>query len=291
MHRFLLHNGEIRKTTDLLVSAGQTGYLNGWGVFSTLRVYEGALFAFGRHYGRMRRDAELVHVPLQFSSRELETQLLKLIEANNVLNGTLRVAVVRNRGGIFEEPAIQKNADLVAFTANLSDWGNGVQLYYVPNGRHAASPFAGTKVTSWCQNLTWNEEAHERGFDEVILLNEHGRVSECTSANIFAVYGDRVCTPPLSAGCLPGVTRALLLEEIKTPGFSIMEQDLTPADLEAADQIFITSTTRNLLPVIEIEGRALRQSPAAFDQLRSAFDRYQAGSVGMLVAESEPARL
>ena len=291
MHRFLLHNGEIRKTTDLLVSPGQTGYMNGWGVFSTLRVYEGALFAFVRHYARMKRDAQVVHVPFQFSSSELETLLLRLVEANHVIHGTLRVAVVRNGGGIFESPGIQKNADLVAFTADLSDWGSGVKLYYGPDGRHAASPFAGTKVTSWCQNLTWNEEAHERGFDEVILLNEHGHVSECTSANIFAITGNRVCTPPISSGCLPGITRALLLEGIKVPGFLVEEQTLTTANLEAADQVFITSTTRNLLPVLEIEGRVLKQSPAALTNLQSAFKQYQNSYAACHMTEKEPARL
>jgi branched-chain amino acid aminotransferase len=291
MHRFLLHNGEIRRTTDLLVSPGQTGYMNGWGVFSTLRVYEGALFAFDRHYARMKHDAALLRVAFPFSAGELESALLKLVEANQVVHGTLRVAVVRNRGGIFEEPAISSETDLVAFTANLADWGQGVKLAYVPDARHAASPFAGTKVTSWCQNLTWNEEAHERGFDEVILLNEYGRVSECTSANIFAVLGKQVCTPPLSEGCLPGVTRAILLEEIRVPDLLIEERNLTRADLETADQVFITSTTRNLLPVLEIEGHPVRQANAVFHQLHSAFSRYQAASWRSPVAESEPARL
>jgi branched-chain amino acid aminotransferase len=186
MHRFLLHNGEIRDTSDPLISPGQTGYMNGWGVFSTIRVAGGTLFAFPRHYIRMKRDAELLHVPMTIGADELERVLLRLVAANNISDATLRVAIIRNRGGAFEGRGIRTDADLVAFTADLADWGAGVRLYYVENGRHAASPFAGTKVTSWCQNLTWYEEAHERGFDEVILLNERGEVSECTSANIFA---------------------------------------------------------------------------------------------------------
>jgi branched-chain amino acid aminotransferase len=276
MHRRLLHNASIQDTSEPLVSPGQTGYMNGWGVFSTLRVYDGVLFAYLRHYQRMRRDAELMHVPMPLSERDLERALLKLVKANNARNSTLRVAVVRNRGGAFEGEGITRDADMVAFTADLKDWGAGVKLYYVANARHAASPFAGTKVTSWSQNLTWNEEAHDRGFDEVVLLNEHGQVSECTSANIFAIKGEEVWTPPVrSSGCLPGITRAILLEEIRLPGLHLFERDITPQQLESADQVFITSTTRNVLPVLEIEGRRLRQSPGALGRLRSAFDRYQ----------------
>jgi branched-chain amino acid aminotransferase len=292
MHRFLLHNGEIRDTSEPLISPGQTGYMNGWGVFSTIRVAGGALFAFERHYARMRRDAELLHVPMPFGADELERVLLRLVAANNASDATLRIAIVRNRGGAFEGQGIRTDTDLVAFTGDLADWGTGVRLYYIENGRHAASPFAGTKVTSWCQNLTWYEEAHERGFDEVILLNERRQVSECTSANIFAVIGNQVYTPPVTtSGCLPGVTRAILLEEISIPGLSIEERELTTAELETADQVFITSTTRNLLPVLEIERRVLRQSPEVFSRLREAFEAYQIGYSASRVAAKEAVKI
>jgi branched-chain amino acid aminotransferase len=276
MHRHLLYNSSIHETSEPLISPGQTGFMNGWGVFSTLRVYDGVLFAYPRHYKRMRHDAELMRVPMPLSEPELEQALLKLVDANGAPNSTLRVAIVRNRGGVFEGNGIKSDADVVAFTADLKDWGDGVKLYYVANGRHAASPFAGTKITSWSQNLTWNEEAHDRGFDEVVLLNEHGQVSECTSANIFASKDGEVWTPPIrSSGCLPGVTRAILIEDIRVPGLKIFERDITPDELEAADQVFVTSTTRNVLPVLEIEGRRLRQSKDVLAKLGNAFDRYQ----------------
>src|SRR5579863_9898690 len=117
MHPLLLHNSEIRKAGEALLSPGQVGFLNGWGVFSTLRVCDGVLFAFERHYERMQRDAALVRVPFPFAAVELETALLSLVDANRAFNATLRVAVVRNRGGVFEAPEITREADLIAFTA------------------------------------------------------------------------------------------------------------------------------------------------------------------------------
>lgn len=259
------------------MSPGQVGFLNGWGIFSTLRVCQGVLFAYERHYRRMASDARLLRVPFELSADALHDSLLELVSANDAQNATLRVCIVRNTGGLFQSPGLTRATDLVAFTADLNDWGTGVKLTYVPQGRHGASPFAGAKVTSWAQNLTLYEQAHEDGFDEVILLNEEGQVSECTSANIFAIQGDKVVTPPLStSGCLPGVTRALLLEEIRVEALCLEEKEISPSELEASDGVFITSTTRDLLPVLEIEGTAISQAPEKLEHLRREFQKYRA---------------
>lgn len=275
MHRFLLHNGEILEAAaSYVLSPGQVGLMNGWGVFSTIRVHEGVLFAFPRHWARMARDAGVMRVPFPWSCDELESHLLRLVEANQTRNATLRVVAVRNRGGMYEGPNIDRDVDLIAFTADLKSWGGSVRLGVVPNGRHAASAFAGTKVLSWAQNLTYYEEAHLKGFDEVVLLNERDEVSECTSANIFIARGNEVLTPPLSAGCLPGVTRQLILDEIRVPGLAAREQNLTLRDLEAADDVFITSTTRDLLGVSYIEGLSIRTGGAVQAAVQAAFSAY-----------------
>lgn len=274
MHRFLLHNDEIREAGDRIVSPGQVGLLNGWGVFSTIRVYDGVMFAWARHWARMQRDAIRMRVPFPEAPAWLEERLRRLIDANRAFNATLRVVVVRNRGGMWEGPAATRAFDAIAFTADVNQWGETARLGLVPHGRHAASEFAGTKYLSWSENLTWYERAHEQGLDEVILLNERGEVSECTSANVFAVQGTNAWTPPLSSGCLPGVTRALLLEEVRATGIKTGEMTLFPADLEAADEVFIASTTRELMPVVSIEGLKLRGQRRVMDALQTAFTSY-----------------
>ncbi len=274
MHRYLLHNDDIREAGDRIVSPGQVGLLNGWGVFSTLRIYDGVLFAWDRHWARMKRDAARLRVPFPEDAAWLEQRLNRLIDANQAWNSTLRVVVVRNRGGMWEGPAATREFDVVAFTAEINEWGDGVRLGVVPHARHAASEFAGTKYLSWSENLARYERAHEQGLDEVVLLNERGEVSECTSANVFVAQGAQVWTPPLDSGCLPGVTRALLLEEIRVPGLTVSEKTLMPADLESAGEVFITSTTRELLPVISIQGLQVRRSRQVCDRLQSAFSAY-----------------
>ena len=257
-----------------MLSPGQIGLLSGWGVFSTLHVADGVLFAFERHWARITRDAAAFHVPLPDDPERLRRRLLDLVDANHAYNATLRLVIVRNGGGVWAGPSTGPAIDVIALTTDSKNWGEGAKLAYLEQGRHAACPFAGTKILSWAMNLTWSESAHARGFDEVILLNERGEVAECTSANIFAAKGDQVWTPPLSSGCLPGITREVVLEETGSSGIRIVERPLTPAELESSDEVFITSTTRNLLPVLEIEGRTMGRSGGARQALQDAFLEY-----------------
>jgi len=280
LHPHILHNDTITNANDSLLAPSQVGLLSGWGVFSTLRVQDGVLFAWERHWARITRDAAAFHVPLPADPERVRRKLLELVEANMAHNSTLRLVIVRNGGGMWANPAPERPSDVIALTPDSKDWGDGVKLAYQANARHAASPFAGTKILSWSMNLTWLEQAQCRGFDEVILLNERGEVAECTSANIFVAKGNQVWTPPLNSGCLPGITREVLLGEIHTPGVQIAEKALVPQDLETADEVFITSTTRDLLPVLQIEDRKLEvrgQTRLALQQGFSDFlDRYVA---------------
>ncbi len=273
MHRLILHNDQIHESSAKVLSVGQVGLLAGWGVFSTIRVCRGVLFAFERHWERMRRDATALRVPFPADPEYLRSRLLRLIEANQAAEATLRVVVVRNRGGAWEGPE-ERDFDLIAMTADLTDWGESVRLAVQPQARHAACPLAGVKILSWALNLAWLEQAQARGFDEVLLLNERGELSECTSANIFLAQGDRVWTPPLDSGCLPGVTREILLREIRVPGIEVGEKALRLEDLEQADEVFITSTTRDLLPVSEIEGLKIQRRGSARALLAQAYRRY-----------------
>jgi branched-chain amino acid aminotransferase len=279
MHRFLLHNESLRETTEPCLLPGQVGFLNGWGVFSTLRVAEGVLFEWDRHWARMVRDAHRMRVPLPESPETLLDGLHRLIDANDAHDGTLRVAIVRNHGGLFEAPGQTRKFDVVAFTTGLRNWGDAVRLAIKPDARQGANEFRGAKITAWANNLSWYEEAHERGFDEVVLLDEHGRVSECTSANLFAVFGNDVVTPALDTGCLPGITREVLLDSILVPGVTIREGHLLPADLERADAVFMTSSTRDVLPVTEVEGLRIRSESDVPARLLAAFRAHIAGYI------------
>lgn len=276
IHPHILHNDSIQDAATLCLAPGQVGLLSGWGVFSTLKVTSGVPFAFERHWARLERDAAALHVPLPADGARVHGKLLELIEANRARQSTLRLAVVRNTGGLWQGPSGGRASDLLALTADTKDWGQGVKLCYQAEARHAGCAFAGTKSLSWAANLTWLETAQSRGFDEVLLLNERGEIAECTSANVFAAWGHEVRTPPLEAGCLPGITREILLHEIHVPGIQVVEKTLRPADLASADEVFITSTTRDLLPVLRLEEREIPSSGEVWRRLQERFSEYVA---------------
>jgi branched-chain amino acid aminotransferase len=165
------------------------------------------------------------------------------------------------------------DVDLILCTAGLPAYSGEARLGVAEHGRHAASPLAGVKTIAWLNNVWHLAEAQKAGWTEVILLNERGEVAECTSANIFCVKDGTVSTPPLSSGCLEGVTRSVLLEIAPRAGVTLSEKTLTMEDLYAADEVFITSTNRSLLGVSEISGHRCStvMGPVA-QKLERAFD-------------------
>ena len=275
IHRYVFHNDRIVPMEKVHLSPGQAGLLSGWGLFTTLRIFEGEAFAFERHWRRLEKDAARTRVPLPFDAAKVRVHLRELLQANQVREGTARIYVVYNKVGFWQSDEPLPQVDLLLYTAGLPSYREPARLTLREHGRHAASPLAGVKVTSWLNNV-WNlAEAQQRGFDEVVLLNERGEASECTAANIFCVRGGKVQTPPLSSGCLEGVTRGILLEIGTEAGVPIAEQTLRPQDLFAADEVFISSTNRSLLGVGEIEGHKIPSAPGPITQrLERAFADY-----------------
>lgn len=276
IHRFVLHNDAIVPSDEAVLRPGQVGLFSGWGVFSTLRIYQGIPFAFERHWERLTRDAALLHVEMPPSRDELRSRLIELVVRNDCPEAKMRVNVMRSQGGLFEGPGSGRPSDVVAFTADLSADPGSVVLALQPHGRDSKSEFAGTKTLSWAHNLTLFENAQRAGFADALLLNERGEVSECTSANVFAVTDGVTLTPPLASGSLPGVTRAVMLVELGEP---VEERVLYPDDLYAADEVFITSSTRELMPVTRIGDQSLKKTDwpvmhCLRSRLREYIDKY-----------------
>ncbi|HEV1995082.1 MAG TPA: aminotransferase class IV, partial [Candidatus Acidoferrum sp.] len=176
--------------------------------------------------------------------------------------------------------------DLIIYSAGLPEHRETVRLALREHGRHAASPMAGVKSISWLNNVWAVAEAVKEGFDEVVMLNERGEVAECTSANIFAVKNEKILTPPLNSGCLEGVTRGILMEIAPEAGVSVLEQALRPEDLYAADEVFISSTNRNLISVGEIAGHKIPHPGPVCNRLNDLFDAYVTDYVSRRLASA-----
>jgi branched-chain amino acid aminotransferase len=280
MHQFVFHNGHVFPLNEVRLSPGQAGLLNGWGVFSTLRIYRGHPFEFDHHFDRLSRDAERISLKLPYSRQQVHDAVLELVRANRLEDGCMRVYFVNNQAAIWSSDEKFPQTDWIMYTVDLPMRVGVVKLSLQKNGRHAAHPLAGTKVTSWLQNVWVVDQAHHRGFEDAILLNEFGNVTECTAANIYIVKDGKVITPPLSSGCLAGVSRLLLEELGPKAGVPIFERDFTADDLYAADEVFISSTTRQIQPVGQIEDKKYAQAPGPLTQkLAKVFDDYVKQSV------------
>ncbi|MGD0126974.1 MAG: aminotransferase class IV [Terriglobia bacterium] len=255
MDTLIFHNGSIIPLSKARLSPGQMGLLMGWGVFTTLRVYEGKPFAFDRHWARMSHDAERLSMSLGYEQEAVCQSVSKLAEANGRPEGTARVSFVKNRGGLWADAGDSPETDLLIFTRQLVEWPAVHRLKLQQHALYSATRLAGAKMLSWVQNAGLLEKAHAEGFDDVLLLNESGHLAECTSANIFLVRDSRVLTPPLASGCLPGVTRDVLREVVPQAGFELSEQNLTLDDLASASEVFISSTTREVAAVGSIDAQ------------------------------------
>jgi branched-chain amino acid aminotransferase len=275
IHRNVFHNDQLLPIEKLRLSPGQAGIICGWGLFTTLRIVRGEAFAFERHWRRLEKDAGIIHLPMPYAGPRVRVHLQEVIRSNGVTDGCARVYLVYNQVGFWRSDEPMPPVDLLIYTAPVPAYREPVRLTLREQGRHAASPLAGVKTISWLTNVWSVAEAQKEGFDEVILLNERGEVAECTAANVYLVKGDKILTPPLSSGCLEGVTRGILFEIASEAGFSVKEQILRPDDLYSADEVFITSTNRNVIGVGEISGHGFAGAPGpATKRIDEAFTTY-----------------
>ena len=287
IHRNIFHNESLLPIEKVRLSPGQAGIICGWGIFTTVRISRGEAFAYERHWRRLERDAATTRMPISHTAAKIRVHLHEVIRANKVSEGAARIYLVNNQVGYWRSDEAQPQVDLIICTADLPEYHEPVRLALREHGRHAASPLAGVKSISWLPNVWAFAEAQKEGFDEVVLLNERGEVAECTAANIFAVKNGKVFTPPLSSGCLEGVTRGILFEIAPEAGFSLVEQTFRPEDLYSADEVFITSTNRSLIGVGEIAGHKIAAAPGPLThRLEEVFAAYVTDYVSRRLAST-----
>ena len=286
IHPNVFHNDALLPIGKVRLSPGQAGLICGWGIFTTLRISRGEAFAYERHWRRLEKDAALTRLPMPYTAAKVRVHLHEVIRANQVSEGCARIYLVYNTVGFWQSDEKQPQVDLIIYSASLPEHRETVRLALREQGRHATSPLAGVKSISWLNNVWAVSEAAREGFDEVVMLNERGEVAECTSANIFAVKSEKILTPPLNSGCLEGVTRGILMEIAPEAGVSVVEQALRPEDLYSADEVFISSTNRNLISAGEIAGNKIPAPGPVCERLNDLFDAYVTDYVSRRLASA-----
>ena len=252
-------NGLVVEQHEALVPVADHGFTVGDGVFETTKVIEGRPFALTRHLRRLVASARGLGLP------EPEPGLVRLaVDSVLAENGADSAAAPPMRlritytGGMapFSSERAHGAPTLVVALSPMAGWAESAAVVTVPWVRNERSAVAGLKTTSYAENVRALAYAKERGGSEALMANTVGDLCEGTGSNVFLVLDGRLVTPPLSSGCLAGVTRGLVLEWVGAE-----EEDLPLSALGEAEEVFLTSATRDVMPVRRVDGRELPDVP------------------------------
>ena len=257
-------NGRISPERDAVISVFDHGFLYGEGIYETMRTYHRRPFLYDRHMRRLRRSARMIELPLPFSDEELaasirDTQAMARIDGE----AYIRVLVTRGIGELTYDPKATPNPSTVIIVKPQVDpdaavYENGVRVVIVDIVRnHPDSVNPMIKSNNLMNSALAMQEAIKQNAFEGVMRNYRGELTECTTANLFIVANEVALTPPLEAGLLPGITREFLFDIGKDVGVEVREQVMRDEDLFSADEAFLTSTTREVVPIVTVNDRTI----------------------------------
>jgi branched-chain amino acid aminotransferase len=298
-------DGGIVPPAQAWVSVFDRGFLYGDSVYEVIRTYGGAPFELDHHLARLAHSAERIGLAPPWDPPRTARELARTLDAARAAGGDpapdpgaapwnlgewyARVVMTRGAGEIGLDPALAVDPTAIVIVQPLQGppartYAEGVKAVVV-GVRHAPAAVVdpSAKTGAHLNHVLAVREARAQGAHEALLLDDRGFVTEGSSSNVFAVVGGRVVTPPLAAGILEGVTRGVVLRLARAGGVPVDEVALRPADLDSADEVFITSTVREIVPVTRLGERAVgagRPGPVT-ERLHRAFRKLAAGPVGI----------
>ena len=247
-------NGRMLSDAEARISPLDHGLLTGDGVFESVRVSGGRPFALGRHLSRLARSADGLGLPCP-DLVILRAACNQVVEANGLDFARLRITVTGGPSPLSSERGDGPPTVVVA-GAPLAPWAPVADVVIVPWRRNELGATAGIKSISYAENVRALAYARGAGADEAIFANTAGQLCEGSGTNVFVAQHGRLLTPPLSSGCLAGVTRELLLEAGVAE-----EAELALEALRDAEEAFLTSTTRVVQPIRAVDGTPLPVAP------------------------------
>jgi branched-chain amino acid aminotransferase len=258
-------DGTLVAPAAATVSAFDHGLTVGDGVFETLQAIDGTPFAMRRHLERLRNSTGLVGLDLPWSDDDLRAAVAGVLASGPRPRARVRITVTGGAGAL--GPRRGDGAPTVLVMAGpLAAAEPSVAVCTVPWPRNERGVLAGVKSTSFGEGVVALEHARARGCGEALFADTQGRLCEGTASNVFVAVDGRLRTPSLSSGCLPGVTRELLLEIVDA-----VEEELPIAVLASADEVLLTSTGRGVQPVHDVDGRPLPAPGPCTTEAMAAF--------------------
>lgn len=280
-------NGKLVPERDAKVSVFDHGLLYGDGVFEGIRSYNGRVFMLDEHIDRLFRSAKAIDLTIPVSPKAMARAVVRTCKANGVMNGYIRLVVTRGVGTLGLNPYTCAKPQVIVIAGSIQLYPRklyeeGLSIVTVGTIRnHTESVNPQIKSLNYLNNIMAKIEAINAGCMEAIMLNPQGFVAEATGDNIFVVRGKSLITPPPWCGTLAGITRNVVMRLAVDEGFEVVEDVLTRYDLYTADEVFLTGTAAEVIPVVNIDRRRIGAGVPgdATRRLAAAFRRF-AGANG-----------
>jgi branched-subunit amino acid aminotransferase/4-amino-4-deoxychorismate lyase len=284
-------NGRLHPADEPSLSPLNRGFLYGDAIYEVWRTYHGVIFAWEEHWERLRGSARALHLDLPFVPEQMLGEIRRTVEAYRTGAGAagelyIRLQITRGGGPIGLDIALADRPDFVLLVQPCPKLApekarTGLRLSLATGMRRnpAAALDPAWKTGNYLNNVLCLREARARGADDVVILNQAGEITEASVSNIAFVRAGALVTPPLSAGILGGITRALLLRTIAAEaGVAGREEPVRPSDFATMDECMLLSTTRDVVPVAAIDEARFAVGPATVAaRLKAAFAEHARG--------------
>jgi branched-chain amino acid aminotransferase len=275
-------NGKLFDKSEARVSVYDHGFLYGDGVFEGIRIYNRKVFKLREHIDRLYESARHIHLEIPMSREQMCEATVATVQANQKVDGYIRLIVTRGEGNLGLDPRKCGNPQVIIIVDDISLYprelyDNGLEIVTaatIRNHSNAVNPRI--KSLNYLNNILAKIEAIRAGCQEAIMLNAQGEIAECTGDNIFVVKHRILSTPPIHAGILEGITRNTVMELAREAGIEVREPTLTRHDVYTADEVFLTGTAAEVIPVVKVDDRVIGTGkPGSITrQLRERFNQY-----------------
>ncbi len=253
-------NDRIVPAEDAVVSVFDHGFLYGDGIYETMRAYNGIVFMIDEHIKRLFRSASLIGLKIPYNSEKLKSSIYKTIQANNLENAYIRLTISRGCGSLGLDPDFCQKPSIVIIAKEQKDYPKslyqkGLKVIIAKtrrNFKEAINPRI--KSLNFLNNILAKLEAKEKNANEAIMLNVYGKLTEGTICNVFFYKDNVLFTPSVDCGILDGITRGIVIDIAKKQGIRVKEGKFTKTDIYSANEIFVTNTTMEVMPVSELDG-------------------------------------
>ena len=256
-------NNNLVDASEATVSVFDHGLLYGDGIFEGIRLYDSCVFKLDEHLERLEYSAKAIMLEMPWSRQQIADAVCETCRANDLKDGYIRLVVTRGVGslGLSIKNCDQPQLIIIADKIQLYPqefYDNGLKIITVPTRRSnpAALPPA-VKSLNYLNNILAKIEAQHLGYHEAIMLNDQGYIAECTGDNVFIVHKGELITPAASSGALKGITRDTALAIAEELGIPWREANMTRYDVWVAEEVFLTGTAAEIVPIVEIDARVI----------------------------------